>query len=55
MMPMALVSAFLMPISGKIYDRYGAFWVGMLGVLIAVVATYQLKALSLNTSYDICR
>ena len=52
MMPMALVSAFLMPISGKIYDKYGAFWVGMLGVLIAVIATYELKKLSLDTSYD---
>ncbi len=52
LMPMALVSAFLMPVSGKIYDKYGAFWIGLIGVLIAAAVTYQLKALSLNTSYD---
>ena len=52
MMPMALVSAFLMPVSGKIYDKYGAFHVGIIGVLIAVITTYKLKTLSLYTSYD---
>lgn len=52
MMPMALVSAFLMPVSGKIYDKYGAFYVGIIGVLIAIITTYNLKALSLDISYS---
>ncbi len=52
MMPMALVSALLMPVSGKIYDKYGAFHVGLLGVAIAAFTTYCLKSLSLYTSYD---
>lgn len=52
MMPMALVSAFLMPVSGKIYDKHGAFHIGLIGVLIAVITTYHLKALSLDTSYN---
>ncbi|QHI72513.1 DHA2 family efflux MFS transporter permease subunit [Aminipila terrae] len=51
MMPMALVSAVLMPVSGKIYDKYGAFYAGMIGTVIAAVTTYNLKALSLDTSY----
>ena len=50
-MPMALVSALLMPVSGKIYDKYGAFQVGLIGVAIAAVTTYLLKALSLDSSY----
>lgn len=52
MMPMALVSAFLMPISGKIYDKYGAFHVGIIGVLIAIITTLNLRVLSLDTSYS---
>ncbi|MHC1721976.1 MAG: DHA2 family efflux MFS transporter permease subunit [Aminipila sp.] len=52
MMPMALVSAFLMPVSGKLYDKYGAFHVGVIGVLIAIISTYNLKTLSLDTSCD---
>ncbi len=51
MMPMALVSAILMPVSGKIYDRYGAFYVGLIGVVIAIASTYYLTILSLDTSY----
>ncbi|WP_037372947.1 DHA2 family efflux MFS transporter permease subunit [Anaerovorax odorimutans] len=52
MMPMAMVSAFLMPVSGKIYDKYGAFCIGIIGVIIAIITTYNLKNLSLNTSYS---
>ena len=51
LMPMALVSAFLMPVSGKIYDKYGAFPVGLIGVIIAAFTTYLLKELSLDSSY----
>lgn len=52
LMPMALVSAFLMPVSGKIYDKYGAFYIGILGILIAAVTTCFLKTLSLDSSYN---
>jgi len=51
LMPMALVSAVLMPVSGRIYDKYGAFHVSLIGVAIAAITTYSLKSLSLDSSY----
>ncbi|SHK22421.1 drug resistance transporter, EmrB/QacA subfamily [Desulforamulus aeronauticus DSM 10349] len=51
MMPMALVTGFMMPISGKLFDKFGAFWLGMVGMSIVVVLTYYLHTLSLDTSY----
>ena len=51
MMPMALVSAILMPVSGKIYDKFGAFHVGLLGIAIAIIVTYSMRNVGLLTSY----
>ncbi len=51
MMPVALVSGFMMPISGKIFDKIGAFWLGMIGMSIVVGMTYYLHTLSLDTGY----
>ncbi len=51
MMPMALVTGFMMPISGKLFDKFGAFWLGIIGMSIVVVVTYYLHTLSLDTSY----
>lgn len=52
MMPMALVSAVLMPVSGKLYDKFGAFYAGLFGVVIAIIVTYSLRNMSLETSYN---
>lgn len=51
MMPMALVTGFMMPISGKLFDKFGAFWLGTIGMLIVAVMTYYLHTLSLDTDY----
>ena len=51
LMPMALVSAVLMPVSGRIYDKYGAFYAGLIGVTVAAFTTWSLKSLSLESSY----
>ncbi|AEG61658.1 drug resistance transporter, EmrB/QacA subfamily [Desulforamulus ruminis DSM 2154] len=51
MMPMALVTGFMMPISGKLFDKFGAFWLGMVGMSLVVGITYYLHTLSLDTSY----
>ena len=51
MMPMALVTGFMMPISGKLFDKFGAFWLGMIGMSIVVGLTYYLHTLSLDTDY----
>ena len=51
MMPAALVTGFMMPISGKLFDKFGAFWLGMLGMSLMVGVTYYLYTLSLDTGY----
>jgi len=51
MMPMALVSAVLMPVSGKIYDKFGAFHAGLAGIVIAVMVTFAMRDIGLLTSY----
>lgn len=51
MLPMALATGFLMPVSGKIFDRYGTFGVGLAGLLILTGMTYYLHNLSLVTSF----
>lgn len=51
MLPMALATGILMPVSGKIFDKYGAFYLGLLGFLIIIWFTYELRWLSLATSY----
>ncbi|MEN6390134.1 MAG: DHA2 family efflux MFS transporter permease subunit [Syntrophomonas sp.] len=51
MLPMALATGFLMPVSGKVFDRYGAFGVGLAGLSILAGMTYYLHTLSLATSF----
>ncbi|GAB6158762.1 DHA2 family efflux MFS transporter permease subunit [Desulfotomaculum varum] len=51
MMPMALVTGLMMPISGKLFDKFGAFWLGMIGMSLVVAVTYYLHTLTLDTSY----
>ncbi|MDD3654093.1 MAG: DHA2 family efflux MFS transporter permease subunit [Desulfotomaculaceae bacterium] len=52
MMPMALVTGLFMPISGKLFDKFGAFGISLLGLVILIGLTYQLRLLSLDTSYN---
>jgi EmrB/QacA subfamily drug resistance transporter len=51
MMPMALVTGLFMPISGKLFDKFGALGISLLGLVILIGLTYQLRLLSLDTSY----
>lgn len=51
MLPSALVTGMMMPISGKIYDKYGAKWVTLVGIIVLVICTWQLSKLTLETPY----
>jgi len=51
MLPMALATGFLMPVSGKIFDKYGAFGLGLLGLIILSGFTYYMRFLSLETDF----
>ncbi len=49
MMPAALASAIMMPLSGRLYDRIGARWVVLTGLLILAYTTFLLHGLSTTT------
>jgi EmrB/QacA subfamily drug resistance transporter len=50
LMPQALVMAVLMPIAGQLYDRIGARWPAVAGLLVVTVATYLMQDLTVTTS-----
>jgi EmrB/QacA subfamily drug resistance transporter len=49
LLPPALVMAVLMPIAGRIYDRFGPRWPAATGLMIAATASYQLRTITLDT------
>lgn len=51
MMPMALATGFMMPISGKLFDKIGALPLGLVGMAVAVFYTYKLAFITLDTSF----
>ena len=51
LMPGALLMAFMSPITGKLFDRFGGRILAVIGLTIMVVTTYYLSILDLDTSY----
>jgi EmrB/QacA subfamily drug resistance transporter len=49
LLPPALVMAVLMPITGRIYDRFGPRWPATIGLVIAGTASYLLRTITLDT------
>jgi len=52
MLPGALVMGVMSPITGAIFDRIGARWLSVAGLLITTVTTYDLSHLTTETSYQ---
>lgn len=52
MLPGALVMGIMSPITGAIFDRIGARWLSVAGLLIMTVTTYDLSQLTTETSYQ---
>jgi EmrB/QacA subfamily drug resistance transporter len=50
LLPSALVTAVLMPISGRLYDKVGSRWPAAVGLLITAYGTYLMHNLTLDTS-----
>jgi len=50
MMPAALASGMVMPITGRLFDRYGAAVLAVAGLLILVVTTYLLNNLTIHST-----
>lgn len=52
MLPQAIVTGIMMPISGKLFDRYGAKWLTIIGLTIVSACTFMLSRLTLDTSFN---
>jgi EmrB/QacA subfamily drug resistance transporter len=50
LLPSALVTAVMMPISGRLYDRIGARWPAATGLLITAAGTYLMHGTSPDTT-----
>jgi len=51
LMPGALLMGFLMPVAGKWFDRFGAKWLAIVGLVITIVTTILFTNLTDTTSY----
>lgn len=51
MLPGALVMGFLMPVTGKLFDRFGAKWLAVIGMIITIGSTLGFIDLTDSTSY----
>ena len=51
LLPGALVMGLLMPITGRLFDRYGAKWLSIIGIVIMIITTIGFVDLTDSTSY----
>src|SRR5690625_2629094 len=51
MLPGAIVMGIMSPITGRLFDKYGAKLLSMIGLLILIVSTFQLSHLTMENSY----
>lgn len=51
MLPGAIIMALMSPITGKLFDKFGARVLAAVGLLITVVTTYYFSQLTMETTY----
>ncbi|WP_051591165.1 DHA2 family efflux MFS transporter permease subunit [Bacillus sp. UNC438CL73TsuS30] len=51
LLPGALIMGFLMPVTGKLFDRFGAKWLTVIGMIITIATTMGFTNLTDTTSY----
>ncbi|MCH4827456.1 MAG: DHA2 family efflux MFS transporter permease subunit [Planococcus sp. (in: firmicutes)] len=51
MLPGALIMGFMSPVTGRLFDRFGAKVLAIPGLAIVVITTYMFSQLNLDTSY----
>ncbi len=51
MLPGALLMGFMMPVTGRLFDRFGAKWLSIIGMAITIVTTIGFVNLTDSTSY----
>jgi len=52
LLPGALLMGLMSPITGIIFDKIGARWLAVVGLVITTVTTYEFSTLTLDTSYN---
>ncbi|ASA23457.1 DHA2 family efflux MFS transporter permease subunit [Paenibacillus donghaensis] len=52
LLPGSLVMGLLMPVTGKLFDRFGAKWLAIIGLLITISTTLSFINLTDSTSYS---
>lgn len=51
LLPGAIVIGIMSPITGRLYDRYGAKWLALMGLGIVTATTFMFTNLSLDTTF----
>lgn len=51
LLPGALIMGFLMPVTGKLFDRFGAKWLAVIGMIITIATTLGFTNLTDSTSF----
>ncbi|GEB34167.1 MULTISPECIES: DHA2 family efflux MFS transporter permease subunit [Brevibacillus] len=52
LLPGSIIMGIMSPITGKLFDKFGAKWLALIGLIITIVTTYGFTKLSLSTSYS---
>jgi EmrB/QacA subfamily drug resistance transporter len=52
LLPGGVVMGIMSPITGKLFDRYGARWLAIIGLAITIITTYALTRLHTNTAFS---
>lgn len=52
MLPGAIVMGVMSPITGKLFDKYGARVLAVIGLTITVVTSYYFSRIGMNTAYS---
>lgn len=52
MLPGAIVMGIMSPITGKLFDKYGARTLAVIGLIITIVTTYYFSKIGLHTAYS---
>jgi len=52
LLPGALLMGVMSPVAGAIFDKIGARWLAVFGLLVTTITTYELSRLTLETTYN---
>jgi EmrB/QacA subfamily drug resistance transporter len=51
LLPGALVMGIMSPVTGRLFDKFGARWLSIIGLIILVITTFMLSNLTQNTTF----